>query len=443
MLDLSPEPVPPIQTKFRRIVTPLPAPESLSLLQSLAEDEPRSVQTQFPTVWERSVGSQVYDPYGNIWLDWTAGVIAANLGHGRESVSKAIMDAASLPLHHSYVFPTRQRADFSRLVKDRFGYESVLLLTTGSEAVEAAIKLALGHSWKRNKLVIVSFDGAFHGRTMGAQSVGGIASQREWLPGQGVTFVRIPFPSREALDKNFDPLAALQQVEADLGVAAVLLEPYQGSTLEVADAAVARSVQDWCARNGAALIVDEIQAGYGRTGEMFGHYHLGIRPDIICCGKGISNGVPMAMVLSSRRYTERFRPGELSSTHSGNPLGLAAGMAVLREFEDSDILGEAQARGRELRKGLEDLMTRFPELIQDVRGIGLCLGLVFLDARSCMLAAKRTWQSGLLVFTPIGVKKNILKFTPPLTVTAEQIEDGLQALWSAIAEVSREQELMP
>ncbi|ABC90764.1 diaminobutyrate--pyruvate aminotransferase protein [Rhizobium etli CFN 42] len=436
MFELIPEDVPKVLTEFRRIGTRLPVPESVAVLSEIFRNEPPSVLTQFPTVWTRASGSQIFDPYGNIWLDWTSGVIAANLGHGSEAVGAAIIEVASRPLLHSYVYPTLERAAYLNMVKEVLGYEKALLLTTGSEAVEAAIKIALRNGASRGKEKIVSFDYAFHGRTMGAQSAGGIAAQQTWLPQNSRTFTRIPFPARDSVADGFDPVEPLSKLEEEGGgVAAVLIEPYQGSSLKVADKAAVANIEKWCRAHNALLICDEVQAGFGRTGRMFGYEYLNIEPDLVCCGKGISNGFPMAMVLCSNEVVRNFNLGELSSTHSGNPLGLAAATAVLNAFTNSNILANVTARSAQLLEGLHAISAEFHPHIEDVRGVGLAAGLVFKDPRICALVAKRSWQSGLLVFAPIGREKTILKFTPPLSISAEQIADGLLALHGAVSTV--------
>src|SRR5215218_5978606 len=188
-----------IETKYRRIVTEFPVPESLPLLEKLRQYEPRSMQGQPPVVWDRAEGFQVWDAYGNCWIDWSSGVLITNAGHGRREIIEAIQKQAESKLLTNYCFPSEIRG---RLVERLASIlpsplKKVLLLTTGSEAVECAIKLCRTNGVRvggRSKHVIVSFDKSFHGRTLGSQQAGGIPALKEWVVNLDKGFVQAPFP---------------------------------------------------------------------------------------------------------------------------------------------------------------------------------------------------------------------------------------------------------
>src|SRR4051794_12506785 len=227
-----------IETKYRRIVSDFPVPESLPLLERLQKYEPRAMQGQPPVVWDRAEGFQVWDPYGNCWIDWSSGVLITNAGHGRPEIIEAIRQQAASKLLTNYCFPSEIRA---RLV-ERLAtimpepLKKVFLLTTGSEAVECAIKLCRTNGVKvggRSKHVIVSFEKSFHGRTLGSQQAGGIPSLKEWIVNMDQGFVQVPFPDGfRTEDTSFDfflKSLAERGIESHT-VAGVIMETYQGGS---------------------------------------------------------------------------------------------------------------------------------------------------------------------------------------------------------------------
>src|SRR5687767_1024917 len=197
--ELIPRDVPKVSTRYRRIVTPIPAPQSIPILETLRRYEPQSMGGQPPIVWDRAEGIHVYDRWGNQWLDWSAGVLVANAGHGHPRVRQAIVDQANHGLLHNYCFPSAVRARLAEALAEVAppGLKKVFLLTTGAEATECAIKLARTQGLKvggKGKIHVVTFANAFHGRTLGAQMAGGIASLKQWIVNVDPAIVQVPFP---------------------------------------------------------------------------------------------------------------------------------------------------------------------------------------------------------------------------------------------------------
>src|SRR6266404_1939722 len=195
----NPRVVPQVQTKYRRILTPLPHPDSLHTLETLRRFEPQSMRGQPPLVWDRAEGIFVYDKYGNQWLDWSSGVLVANAGHGATEIKNAIVTQVESGLLHNYCFPSEERAELVECLASLApeGLNKVFLLTTGSEATECAIKLARAHGIAvggKQKLGIVGFERGFHGRTLGAQQAGGMAGQKSWIGNLDPAIVNAPFP---------------------------------------------------------------------------------------------------------------------------------------------------------------------------------------------------------------------------------------------------------
>src|SRR5205085_3357910 len=236
--DLVPKSVARIETPFRRIVTDLPVPESLPVLERLYRYEPVAMRGQPPVVWDHAEGFQVYDRWGNQWVDWSSGVLITNAGHGREEIVRAIIQQASSKLLTNYCFPSEIRA---RLVEKLASLmpeplKKIFLLTTGSETVECAVKLCRTYGMKaggRGKNVIISFDKAFHGRTLGAQQVGGIPALKEWIGNLDPGFVQLPFPdgfrTPDTSFEFFQRTLRARGVERQ-NAAGVILETYQGGS---------------------------------------------------------------------------------------------------------------------------------------------------------------------------------------------------------------------
>ncbi len=305
--SLVPRAVRRVDTPFRKIVTDLPVPESLPILERLHALEPIAMRGQPPIVWHRAEGFQVFDAWGNQWVDWSSGVLITNAGHGRQEIVDAITAQAAGHLLTNYCFPSEIRA---RLVEKLAAIlpeplKKVFLLTTGSEAVECAIKLCRTHgvrSGGRSKNVIVSFDKAFHGRTMGAQQAGGIPALKEWIVNLDHGFIQAPFPDGfRTPDSSFDLFErSLRENSIEpQNVAGVILETYQGGSAAFAPAAYMRDLRSWCNGHKALLVCDEVQAGFGRTGKLWGFEHYGIVPDLALFGKGISSSLPLAAVAGS------------------------------------------------------------------------------------------------------------------------------------------------
>src|SRR5579871_739877 len=236
--SLTPRRVAPVQTKYRRIVTHIPVPESLPILETLHDIEPVAMRGQPPVVWDRAEGFQVYDRWGNCWIDWSSGVLITNAGHGRKEIADAVAAQANSHLLTNYCFPSEIRAKLVSRIASLLPapLTKVFLLTTGSETVECAIKLCRTQGLReygRHKNVIVSYEKAFHGRTLGSQQAGGIPSLKDWIVNFDPGFVQIPFPdgyrTEDTSFAGFEKALASHGVKAE-NVAGVILETYQGGS---------------------------------------------------------------------------------------------------------------------------------------------------------------------------------------------------------------------
>src|SRR5215467_9837768 len=358
--DLTPKRVPRVETPYRRIVTELPVPESLPALERLYQYEPVAMRGQPPVVWDRAEGFQVYDAWGNCWIDWSSGVLITNAGHGRKEIIDAVTRQASSQLLTNYCFPSEIRA---RLVERISGLlpdplRKVFLLTTGSETVECAIKLCRSHGLKaggRAKHVIVSYDKAFHGRTLGSQQAGGIPALKEWIINLDPGFAQIPFPDGyRTVDSSFDGFErALHESGVEpRNVAGVILETYQGGSAALAPVDYMRSLRQWCTGHKALLVCDEVQAGFGRTGTMWGFEHYGIVPDLALFGKGMSSSLPIAAVAGRADVMDLHPAGSMTSTHTGNPICCAAALASIDLVVKENLAENARKVGAVMHERL-------------------------------------------------------------------------------------------
>lgn len=449
--DLTPKEVPAVETEFRRIRTPIPVPESLPILERLRKYEPVSMSGQPPVVWDRAEGCQVYDSWGNMWLDWSSGVLVTNAGHGRREIRDAIIRQAEHGLLHNYCFPSSVRAELAaRLVElAPEALEKAFLLTTGSEATECAIKLSRTHGRKAGgdkKIGMVSFEGAFHGRTLGAQMIGGTPELKEWIVNPDPAMWQVPFPdgywnedqSFELFLKSLDQ----QGVSPDM-VAGVITETYQGGGASFAPPEYIQALAAWCAENDVVLTMDEVQAAFGRTGTMFGFEHYGIVPDLVCCGKGITSGLPLSAVIGPQELMDQYPPGSMTSTHSGNPVCCASALASLELIEKEDLPGHAARMGQALQEGLARLQDKYSQSIGSVQGMGLVAGLhIIKDGRKeadydlAFDIVGRCVEKGLLMFSPVG--RATLKICPPLCVNEEQVREGVAVMDEAIGQALAE-----
>jgi 4-aminobutyrate aminotransferase/diaminobutyrate-pyruvate transaminase/4-aminobutyrate aminotransferase/(S)-3-amino-2-methylpropionate transaminase len=448
--DLIPRKVPTVQTKYRRIVTEIPVPQSIPVLERLRQFEPVSMSGQPLVVWDRAEGIQVYDRWGNMWLDWSSGVLVANAGHNHPRIRQAILDQVAHGLVHNYCFPSEVRAQLVEQLAAVApeGLRKVFLLSTGAEACECAIKLA--RTWGRKiardrKITIVTFHNSFHGRTLGAQMAGGIPALKSWIVNLDKDFVQAPFPDGfRGPDTRFDGfLAALdEQGVKPESVAGVMTETYQGGNASFAPAEYIQRLRAWCDHQQAMLIFDEVQAGFGRTGTFWGFEHYGVVPDLICCGKGISSGLPISAVIGRPQIMDLYPPGSMTSTHTGNPVCAAAALANVRVILEEGLVENARRMGEILQPELRRIGQRFCQRIGAVHGRGLVASLHIVkpggiepDAPLAAAVVRRCIEKGLLMFSPVGYGGASVKIAPPLVIQAEPLRESIAVVEEAFQEV--------
>lgn len=444
----------PIETRYRRIISEIPHPDSVPLIEELGRTEPRSMGGMPPVVWDRAEGFRVWDAHGNAWIDFTSSILLANAGHANPSIGDAIRAQLDAHLWHTYCNPSEIRLRTVKAISGILpGYlDKVFLLTTGSEAIECAIKLMRLHGRMAHpdKIGIVSFLNSFHGRTMGSQRAGGFPDQQEWMGAKPPGFYHIPYPEcarcpwgkaeyrecgEECLHRGLESLAA--QGIASERIAGVVTETFQGPTVAFMPPDFVRALRNWADSQQALLAFDEIQSGFGRTGTWFGFEHYGVEADLICVGKGMSSSLPISAVAGRARILDLPGHGEMSSTHTGNPLCCAAVMANIEAIR-AGLKETAAELGPVVRDALEAMQRRFPDRVGTVQGRGLAWGAYLvkpngreLDVELANRITDYCIQHGLLL---LQTNRGTLKIAPPLCITEDALVEGLGVIENAVEE---------
>lgn len=452
--DFSREPisVPLVSTKHRLIQTAIPAVGTREILERLELCESRSMHGQLPLVWDRAEDYSVYDLAGNRWIDFTSTIFVANVGHSNQHVTTRIKAALDRPLYGCYAYGNESRAQYLEKLVAFAGppFEKAFLLSAGTEATEGALKLMRMYGQKigKRRRGIICIEGNWHGRTLGAQMMSNNLSQREWIGYQDVDIHHIPFPYPWALNGRSaeaflkEGLANLQNSGVDLAqdVCGFMLETFQGWGAIFYPPEFVQEIEKICRENDILLTFDEMQSGFGRTGKKFGFQHYDVTPDLICCGKGMGGGVPLSGVLGRADIMDLPDVGNMSSTHSANPLVCAAGQAVIEEIESRNLIEETNRKGQLLFGALRELQARHPNYISNILGHGLIAAVLFkhpvtneADGLFTSRVAELCMQKGLLV---VHTGRESIKIGPPLTITDEALLEGVSVLGEAIAEVA-------
>ena len=369
-------------------------------------------------MFERGLGTELFDTDGRRYLDFLAGIAVVSLGHSNPVVAAAVAEQASRLVHVSNFFAnpvaTRAAMQIDRLLTDSTGRPGQVFFTnSGAEANECAIKLARRHGG-RGRHAIVSAYGSFHGRTLATLAATGQPAKHE-------PFAPMPDGFRHVAWGDLDAMDAA--VGSD--VAAVLLEPLQGEGGVVpAPDGYLRGVREICDRAGALLMVDEVQTGFARTGRWFGFEHDGVRPDVVTLAKGMGNGMPIGACWAPVEVAASFSPGDHGSTFSGTALATAAVNAVIDEMRRIDAPAVASAQGELLATELAAL-----DGVVEVRGRGLLLGAGLADGIPASEVASRSLAAGLIVN---AVNASTIRLAPPLTVSDEEIREAVGILELAI-----------
>ena len=444
-----PKKVSPVETEYRKIQTPLPVPESLPIIEAIYKNESHSMHGQIPMVWDYAEDFIIGDAWGNRWIDFTSTIFVANAGHGNKRILNALTDVIKKPLLHTYTYASKERADYLTYLIENTPkqFEKAFLLSAGTETTEAALKLMRlnGQNNGKKRGGIICFDGAFHGRTIGAQMMSGNPAAKEWIGYHDPDIHHLAFPYQWLDEYKKDPssffsnqlqkLIESKSLNLETDFCGIMLETFQGWGAIFYPDEFIEEISLFASKHNLLVAFDEMQAGFGRTGKLFGYMHYDIEPDILCCGKGASSGMPLGIVLGSKEIMDLPDIGSMSSTHSANPLCCAAGKANLEALIEDHLIDNSFELGQIFHEKLNIIMSQFPEHIKYVYGEGLLAGVIFQNKHGdpltslCDTISEMAFHRGLLV---VHTGRESIKLAPPLSINKEALIEGLNVFEECI-----------
>ena len=422
------------------VKTPIPGPRSKELIERWLAVEVDSTGYQAPVVWQEGRGSVITDVDGNTYIDWTSGVLVTNVGHCHPHLVRAIQESAA-KLINNYECPNEYRVLAAEKLVDALPDHmgKCFFLTTGSEAVEAAVRIM---KRKTAAFEIIGFTGGFHGRTYAAASVGGLAGPKRGYGPAMPGVIRAPFPyfyrcpfgsttEQECADKHLEALDDVVRANSCGSLAGIMIEPYQGAAGFIfPPKGYLKRLEDWARQRGILFTVDEVQSSYGRTGSQWAHTQEGLQPDLIAIGKGIGCGMPVAAIAGRGDVFDCLTKGEMSSTVGGNPVASAAVIAILEIMEKENLSENARKMGAVIMGRLRETQEKC-KYLGDVRGRGLVMGMEFVKDKKTKQPAPELIpriidtcaQNGLLVGA-VGIFGNVIRVAPPLVITEAEAQES-------------------
>ena len=377
-----------------------------------------------PLTFERGEGSWLVADNGQRYLDFGAGIAVNSLGYSHPHLVAALTEQAGKLWHLSNLYEIPGQTRLAERLVDASFADKVFFSNSGAEAVEGAIKTARRYQYVNGhpeRFRTITFEGAFHGRTLATIAAGGQAKYLEGFGPKADGFDQVPFDDIDAVEKLIGPETA-----------AILLEPVQGEGgIRPFPAQSLRRLRELCEKHGLLLIFDEVQCGVGRTGKLFAHEWSGVTPDIMAVAKGIGGGFPMGAILATEAAASGMKPGIHGTTFGGNPLAMAVGNAVLDVVLADGFLDEVGRKALLIKQGLAAVADEFPEVIEEIRGAGLLLGVKCKVPNATFNAALRDQK---LLAVPAG--DNVVRLIPPLTATDADIREGLDRIRAGAAAVS-------
>jgi len=432
----------------------LPMKKNRTLTQKYLEMseryEPSCMNWQAPVVWDHAQGAEIWDVDGKHYIDWTSGVLVANVGHAHPRLAEAVGRQAGRLLN-TFDFPTPERLTLAKkLIEATPAHlDKVFFVTTGAEAMDAAMRMARRYT---GKFEILSFWGGFHGRSFGPMSLTGLAKIKKdfgpLLP--GTILAPYPYCYRCPFKKTFPDCdyfcleftEKVVETESTGNLGALMVEPYQGTSGFVfPPPGYLKRLEAWARKRNILFILDEVQSSFGRTGKMFALEWEKLEPDILALGKGIGSGIPIAAVVARSKILASLERGEMSSTTGGNPLSCAGSLAVFEIMEKEKLVEKAGKNGAYLKKKLLALKDKYP-VIGDIRGMGLVYGIEYVKdrktkepapdlARGVVLACV---ENGLMA-GKLGLHGNVMRVAPPLVITPAQIDQSVAILDEVLAKI--------
>jgi len=437
-------------TRITHVSGNLPGPRSKALFERWEKVEAQCTGYQAAVVWDRGLGCVVTDVDGNVFLDWTSGVLVTNIGHCHPELVKAIQ-AAAAKLLNNYECLNEPRVEAAeKLVSVMPKHlDKCFFLSAGSEATEGVIRIM---KRKSGKFEIVSFHGGFHGRTSAAASAGGLAGPKKGYGPSVPGAIRVPFPYcyrcpfKAKLETCgmlcLDYLDDAVRANTTGSLAGVIVEAYLGAAGFIfAPAGWFPRLEQWLRGKGMLFALDEVQSSYGRTGKFFAMEWEGLEPDLVCIGKGIGSGYPVSAIGARGDVIGALAKGEMSSTHGGNPMAGAAVCAVIDIMHREKLVDNALRMGAVMMKRLLEIQQKC-RYVGDVRGQGLVMGVELVKDKETKEPAPdltqklidRAAQNGLLIGS-VGVFGNVIRVAPPLVITEAEAHESLDIFEKSLSEL--------
>jgi acetylornithine/N-succinyldiaminopimelate aminotransferase len=383
-----------------------------------------TVAKRYPIVLVRGDGVRVWDGEGRAYLDFTGGIAVTALGHCHPKVVGTMREQAATLLHVSNLFYIPPQVHLAKLLCEHSFADRVFFSNSGAEANETAIKLA--RRWAKehgasDRGDIISMRGGFHGRTLATVTATAQEKYHHGFEPLPAGFKYVPYNDLRAVERAIDSRTA-----------AILVEPIQGEGgVNIPDDGYLPGLRKLCDEAGILLILDEIQTGMGRTGRLWCHEHAGVTPDIMTLAKALANGVPIGATLATEDVAQVFTPGSHGSTFGGNPFATAVGLTVFSTLVEERLPERAERMGRLLRDRLLAVKSRRPQVVKEVRGKGLLVGVDLAPAVAAVVSACR--ERGLLVLT---AGDNTLRLAPPLIVDEASVERATEVIEQALQDVA-------
>lgn len=381
-------------------------------------DHIMGVYARAPLAFERGEGSRLYTADGEAYLDCMAGIAVTALGHNHPKLVQAVKDQADKLWHTSNIFRIPNQEKLAKLLTENTFADVCFFTNSGTEAIECAIKTARKYHWAKGspeKIDIIGFEGSFHGRTLAAVNASGNASYLEGFGPPMPGFVHLPYGDHEALKAAIGPTTA-----------AIIIEPVQGEggarSLPVS---CLRGLRELCDEHGILLIYDEIQCGLGRTGKLFAYEWAdgAGEPDIMAVAKALGGGFPVGACLATAEAARGMTPGSHGSTYGGNPLAMAVGVASVEELVKPELLEHVREVAGYFSQQLSGLKDRFPDVVEDIRGKGLLIGVKLKTPNREFMQLAR--DQHLLI---AGGGDNCVRLLPPLTLSLDEAREAIERL---------------
>ncbi|AFY57519.1 acetylornithine/succinylornithine aminotransferase [Rivularia sp. PCC 7116] len=391
-----------------------------------------STYGRFPVAIEKGAGCRLWDTEGKEYLDFVAGIATCTLGHAHPALIEAVTKQIQKIHHVSNFYYIPEQGELARWIVNNSCADKVFFCNSGAEANEAAIKLARKYAHtvlNIDKPIILTANSSFHGRTLATITATGQAKYQKNFNPLVPGFSYVPYNDIKAIEAAISDLD-----EGDYAVAAIMLEPLQGEGgVRPGDIEYFQKLRKICDETGILLIFDEVQVGMGRSGKVWGYEELGVEPDVFTSAKGLGGGIPIGAMMT-KKSCDVLRSGEHASTFGGNPFACAAAIAVCHTIEKENILENVEKRGEQLRQGLRNLATKYPEYITEVRGWGLINGMELqADIGFNAIDIVKTAMNEGLMLAPAGTQ--VVRFVPPLIVTEVEVDTALQIVGKVMEQI--------